>query len=108
MKTIIKNSVRSLLLIPLLLACFALLPGAQALLPPPTPDGGYPGNNTAEGTNALFNLTLGINNTAVGANALFHDTTGGYNAAFGSRALENNVSGAFNMAVGTQALFNNT
>jgi len=90
----------------MLLACFALLPRAQAVVP--APDGGYPGNNTAEGTNALFNLTIGINNTAVGANALFHDTTGGYNAAFGSRALENNISGNFNMAVGTQALFNNT
>ena len=29
------------------LACFALLPGAQAVSPPP--DGGYPGFNTAEG-----------------------------------------------------------
>src|SRR6266487_695470 len=106
MKTIVKNSIRSLLLITLVIACFGLLPAAQAVVP--APDGGYPGNNTAEGTNALFNLTLGINNTAVGANALFHDTTGGYNAAFGSRALENNISGNFNMAVGTQALFNNT
>src|SRR5216117_3884842 len=105
MKTIIKNSVRSLLLIPLLLACFALLPRAQALLLPPAPDGGYPGNNTAEGTNALFSLTTGINNTAVGANALLKTTNGSYNAAFGSRALENNIHGLFNMAVGTQALF---
>jgi len=101
-----ETATRSFLLIPMLLACFALLPRAQAVVP--APDGGYPGNNTAEGTNALFNLNVGINNTAVGANALFHDTTGGYNAAFGSRALENNSSGNFNMAVGTQALFNNT
>ncbi len=107
MKTTIKHSIRSLLLIPLVIACFGLLPATRAQLVP-APDGGYPGNNTAEGTNALFNLTTGINNTAVGANALFHDTTGGYNAAFGSRALENNITGAFNMAVGTQALFNNT
>ena len=97
---------RGLLLIPLLLACFALLPRAQAVVP--APDGGYPGNNTAEGTNALNSLTTGINNTAVGANALSKTTDGGYNAAFGSRALENNVHGLFNMAVGTQALFNNT
>ncbi len=90
---------RSLLLIPLLLACFPLLPRAQAVVP--APDGGYPGNNTAEGTNALFSLTTGINNTAVGANALLKTTDGGYNAAFGSRALENNTTGAFNMAVGT-------
>jgi len=78
---------RGLLLIPLLLACFALLPRAQAVVP--APDGGYPGNNTAEGPNALFSLTTGINNTAVGANALLKTTDGGYNAAFGSRALEN-------------------
>jgi trimeric autotransporter adhesin len=106
MKTTIRNSIRSLLLVPLVIACFGLLPAARAVVP--APDGGYPGNNTAEGSNALFSLTIGINNTAVGANALFHDTTGGYNAAFGSRALENNISGNFNMAVGTQALFNNT
>jgi len=97
---------RGLLLIPLLVACFALSQTAQAVVP--APDGGYPGNNTAEGTNALNSLTTGINNTAVGANALSKNTDGGYNAAFGSRALENNVHGLFNMAVGTQALFNNT
>jgi hypothetical protein len=39
------------------LACFALLPGAQAVSPPP--DGGYAGGNTAEGRNALFSLTTG-------------------------------------------------
>jgi hypothetical protein len=85
---------RGLLLIPLLLACLTLLPRAQAVVP--APDGGYPGNNTAEGSNALLGLTTGINNTAVGANALMKTTDGGYNAAFGSRALENNVHGLFN------------
>jgi hypothetical protein len=91
------------LLIPLGLAWFGLLPRAQAVVP--APDGGYPGNNTAEGINALFSLTTGFNNTAVGANALLKTTTGSYNAGFGSRALENNIHGNFNMAVGTQALF---
>ncbi len=54
----------------LVLACFGLLPGAQAVSPPP--DGGYPGGNTAVGDNALHdvNTAVGINNTAVGANAL--------------------------------------
>ena len=33
------------------IACIGLLPGAQAVSPPP--DGGYPGGNTAEGQNAL-------------------------------------------------------
>ena len=34
------------------LACAALLPCAQGVTPPP--DGGYAGNNTAEGTSAHF------------------------------------------------------
>src|SRR5438045_3294630 len=52
------------LLISLLIVCFALLPRAQAVVP--APDGGYPGGNTAEGTNALFSLTSGVWNTALG------------------------------------------
>jgi hypothetical protein len=51
-------------LITLALICFALLQKAQAVNPPP--DGGYPGGNTAEGQNALLNLTSGGFNTAVG------------------------------------------
>jgi hypothetical protein len=46
------------------LACFGLLPASKAVSPPP--DGGYPSNNTAEGTNALLNLAGGNNNTAIG------------------------------------------
>ena len=95
-------------LIPLALACFGLSPAAKAVLPPPPPDGGYPGGNTAEGNNALFNLTSGINNTAVGANALRANTTGGYNVAVGSGALASNTTGFQNMAIGTEALTNNT
>jgi hypothetical protein len=37
-------------LIALMLACFALSPQAQAVIP--VPDGGYPNENTAEGENA--------------------------------------------------------
>jgi trimeric autotransporter adhesin len=98
------------LLITLALLCFGLSPTAKALLPPPAPDGGYPGGNTAEGINALHdvNTALGINNTAVGANALTHNTTGGYNVAIGARALASNTTGSFNMAVGTEALRDNT
>jgi len=90
----------------LLLACFGLVPLAQAVLP--APDGGYPGANTAEGDNALLNVNtaIGINNTAVGANALRDNTTGGYNVAVGSGALASNTTGQQNMAIGTQALTN--
>src|SRR5437588_6199169 len=66
----------------LALACFVLIQNTQAVNPPP--DGGYPGANTAEGTDALFSLTSGIANTAVGQNALHDDTTGGFNVAVGS------------------------
>ena len=77
----------ALLLIPFVFACFALSPTTRALLPPPAPDGGYPGFTTAEGQNALFNLTSGVGNTAVGATALNANTTGGYNTAIGCQAL---------------------
>jgi hypothetical protein len=96
----------SLFFVAIGLGWFAVSPVAQAVVPPP--DGGYPGNNTAEGTNALFSLTIGINNTAVGGSALLHDTTGGYNVGVGSQALALNTTGSFNMAIGTQALYNNT
>jgi trimeric autotransporter adhesin len=95
-------------LVPLALVCFGLSPTAKAVLPPPAPDGGYPGANTAEGDFALLNLTSGINNTAVGKDALLHNTTGGFNVGIGSGALASNTTGSFNMAVGTQALTNNT
>jgi hypothetical protein len=99
----------ALSLIVLLLVCFALSPTTQAVLPSPTPDGGYPGGNTAEGINALHdvNTAVGINNTAVGANALTHNTTGSTNVAVGSSALFSNTTGNFNMAIGTEALRDN-
>ena len=46
-----KNATILSVLIVLTLACFALSPGARAVDPPP--DGGYPGDNTAEGEDAL-------------------------------------------------------
>jgi len=88
------------------LACFGLSPMAQALLPPPPPDGGYPGDNTAEGNSALFSLTTGHDSTAVGFRALFSVGDGSYNTAVGSEALENNT-GSANTAIGWDALFEN-
>jgi hypothetical protein len=95
-------------LIALLLACFGLAQSTHAVLPPPPPDGGYPGNNTAEGTNALFNLTTGANNTATGFEALDNNTTGGNNTATGIVALFSNNTGVQNNATGAFALFSNT
>jgi len=89
--------------------CCLLPPHAQALLPAPSPDGNYPGDNTAEGFNALHDVdtAVGLNNTAVGARALSHNTTGSVNVAVGSSALTNNTTGNFNMAIGTEALRDN-
>src|SRR5213083_821213 len=67
--------IRGFLLIPLVLAWFALSPSTRAVLP--APDGGYANQNTAEGTDALFSNTSGINNTAVGFQALYSNTTEG-------------------------------
>jgi hypothetical protein len=92
--------------LPILIACFALAPRAQAVVP--APDGGYPGGNTAEGTNALFSLTTGVWNTALGFQALYHDTTGYSNTATGLRALFSNTTGRQNVANGVQALHSNT
>ncbi len=74
----------------------------------PPPDGGYPNGNTAEGTDALFNLGTGANNTAVGYNALFGNTTGDYNTATGAGAMLANFSGGANTAHGYNALGANT
>jgi hypothetical protein len=94
------------LVVPLVIACFALSPVARAVSP--APDGGYAGNNTAEGTQALQSLVSGgVNNTAIGFRALFRLTDGVQNTATGSRALVNNI-GDFDVAIGSQALLANT
>jgi hypothetical protein len=92
----------------LALTCFGLSPTAQALLPAPPPDGGYPNGNTAEGTGALFSLTTGSNNAAAGFRALYSNTAGVNNTATGSQALVNNTTGGQNTANGYVALSSNT
>jgi len=77
----------------------------QAVVPPP--DGGYPGENTAEGTHALFSLTTGEFNTALGWLALQSNTGGWYNTAVGAGALFSNRGEGRNTATGAGALFNN-
>jgi trimeric autotransporter adhesin len=97
---------RGCLLIALAVACFGLSPALQAVTP--APDGGYPGNNTAEGQNALFSLTTGLNNTALGFDALFHNMTGSYNTATGEQTLYQNTTANYNTANGYRALYSNT
>jgi hypothetical protein len=94
------------LLITLVLGCIGFLPKAQAVSP--VPDGGYPGGNTAEGTDALLNLTSGVWNSGFGFEALNHDTAGGKNTATGIRALFSDTTGSFNTATGVYALYSNT
>src|SRR6186713_331653 len=93
------------LIIPLILACSAFFPPAQAVVP--APDGGYPGGNTAEGQNALLSLTAGTYNTAVGVSSLQSDTTHHFNTAVGAGALLTNNSDE-NTATGAGALLSNT
>ena len=107
-----KNRNTIFTMIVLVLTCFGLLPGAQAVVPPP--DGGYPGFNTAEGQNALSGLTTGIGNTAVGWFSLFSNNDGSFNTAVGAGTLLFNVGnqasgeGTQNTATGTASLLNNT
>lgn len=106
-----KMTTPSLILISMLTGVAFLQP-AQAVAPPP--DGGYPGFNTAEGTNALKNLTTGVGNAAVGWYSLFSNTDGSFNTALGVGTLLFNVGdqpnerGVKNTAIGAVALLLNT
>ena len=89
-------------LILVVLGWSALLATARAALDPP-PDGGYPGDNTAEGDRALFNLGSGASaNTAVGFSALYNDSSNN-NTAVGWHALAANTTGSDNTAIGSAA-----
>jgi trimeric autotransporter adhesin len=95
----------SLFRLVLCLACFGLVPLAEAVLPPP--DGAYPGGNTAEGQNALLSLTTGGFNTAVGFLSLRTNAIGQFNTALGAGTLLANIADQ-NTATGAGALLSNT
>jgi hypothetical protein len=86
---LMKTTIRSVLIIVAIACVAADAPKAHAVVPPP--DGGYPGFNTAEGTNALKNLTTGVGNAAVGWYSLFSNTDGSFNTALGTGTLLFNV-----------------
>ena len=98
-----KNRNRILAAILSVVASFALLPRAQA-----APETVLPGFNTADGQNALVNVTTGAANTAVGWFSLFSDADGSFNTGVGAGTLLFNTSGADNTAVGAAALLFNT
>ena len=87
------------------LACIGLSPAVQVVSA--APDGGYPGQNTAEGQSALLSLTTGTYDTAVGWFALKSNTTGRFTTATGAGALLSNNIAISNTANGAFALFNN-
>ena len=99
-----KTSIPSVL-ITFALVSVALVQNMQAVNP--APDGGYPGGNTAEGQNALLNLSSGSYNTAVGAFSLQSNTTGDFSTAIGAGALLSSTAGQ-NTATGAGALLSNT
>src|SRR2546430_9596889 len=110
-----KNQSKLLMAILPVLACFALLPGAQAICT----EGCGSNFNTFEGENALINNT-GAGNTAFGWGSLSANTDAPFNTAVGGgalifndvdshravgpAALLLNLRGPQNVAVGTTAL----
>jgi uncharacterized coiled-coil protein SlyX len=100
-----KTIIQSLAVATLLLFNLGGLTTTEAVIPPP--DGGYPGGNTAEGQNALLNLTTGGFNTGLGFLALKSDTTSSFNTAVGAGTLFANTDGNNNTATGAGALFAN-
>ncbi len=101
-----RNESRALLI--MMIGWLTLFAVSKASAVSPAPDGGYPGENTAEGTNALLNLTSGIDNTAVGFDALMTTQTSMENTAVGVAALGSNTSGNTNTAIGYETLTRNT
>jgi hypothetical protein len=83
------------------MASLGLCSIAEAVIPPP--DGGYPGGNTAEGTQALLSLSSGNYNSALGFISLKTLTTANYNTGVGAGTLVLN-NGDENTAAGAGAL----
>ena len=85
-----------------------MLGGAPSWGEPPNNDVSDAAGNTAGGTGALQNNSLGRLNTADGFGALQNNIFGDDNTAAGFEALFSNVVGNNNTATGAYALFSNT
>ena len=106
MNTLIRSKKTTpVFVIAFVLASIAFPPATQAVVPPP--DGGYPNFTTAEGQNALKNITTGAGNTAVGWYSLFSATNASFNTGVGAGTLALNT-GDNNTATGTASLLLNT
>src|SRR5216684_1035941 len=103
-KLIGRSTLCAFLLIPFVLACFALSPTARAVCQ----EGCLTSFNTVLGEDALFSLTTGEENTATGYQALYFNTTGNFNTANGASALFSNTTGFGNTATGSAALLNSS
>ena len=97
-----KNRSKLLVAILPVLACFALLPGAQAVCL----DGCGSNFNTFQGEDAL-SFNIGAGNTAFGWKALVFNSDGSFNTGLGGGALALN-NGLSNTAVGAAAGLLNT
>jgi hypothetical protein len=95
-----------LLLIPLVIAWFALAPAARAVCQNGCSTGDT--NATFLGDDALIKNTTGVYNTAVGYLALSSNLTGGQNTATGANSLTANTDGGGNTANGAFTLTVNT
>ena len=90
------------------IVCIGLLPQMQAAPQVvPAPDGCYPGFTTAEGCQALQNLTTGAGNTGVGWRSLFSAGASNFNTGVGAGTLVLNTADS-NTAVGAAAMLLNT
>jgi BclA C-terminal domain len=107
MKKSFKILTTTLFLTPVFLACFTFsqMAYAETDVSPP-PDGGYAGFTTAEGQQALKNLSSGIANSAFGWRSLFDVTTASYNTGLGAGTLALNT-GEANTATGVASLILN-
>jgi hypothetical protein len=93
-------------LIAVLLGCFGLLNGAQAVIT--DPEDWFPGGNTGAGQSAFVNLNVeeGQFNTGLGVLSLSALTTGDFNTGVGAGALLANTANN-NTATGAAALLGN-